>query len=596
MSVVNEPVVPDVRDDAPHDDADAPASRHPWETALAVAVVLGAFALPLRGLLRYQGPPMEEGFMLAFPQEVLRGQIPNRDFLHLYGPGSLWVLAGVFKAFGTSLATERFAGLAQHVGVVFGIFFLARPWGRIVAVVAALVSLFIILPPVGLTAMAWNGAVAFGLWSLVVGLGAVRGEGVRVWGGGTDALRLLTADTDAQARRGADRRLLVAGLLAGVALLYRPDLIVAVTLGLGSLVWRQDRKARVRLLTGLGIGVVPYLLQFALAGPGHSIQGMVLDPVFRLRGGRTLPVPPPWDHLNGFLQKAAGLRNIGWPVPHLAVAHEAFLWFFLVPLSAFFVAGTGWWCHRRTPGSYRAQVLFTTGMFSVGILTQSLQRPDTAHFAWVSCVSVALVPVACAELASHVARRRGPVPAGAAFTVAALLLVGVMPLFTLRTYVDLSEQSFGRNVFGYPINNGGRNFYYGNADDAAAANQVVRALDRIQVPGKRLLVGPTDLRKTPYSDAFFYYLFPKLAVGTYYIEMDPGMANRPDSGLAHEVATSDYLILSDVWTNWVEPNTSRRFGPNAPNEEVAKHFCLVGAYGAGEAHPKGIFRLYRRCR
>jgi len=596
MSVVNEPVVPDVRDDAPHDDADAPASRHPWGTALAVGVVLGAFALPLRGLLRYQGPPMEEGFMLAFPQEVLRGQIPNRDFLHLYGPGSLWVLAGIFKAFGTSLATERFTGLAQHVGVVFGIFFLARPWGRIVAAVAALVSLFIILPPVGLTAMAWNGAVAFGLWSLVVGLGAVRGEGVRAWGGGTDALRLLTADSDAQARRGADRRLLAAGVLAGVALLYRPDLIVAVTLSLGSLVWRQDRKARVRLLTGLGIGVVPYLLQFALAGPGHSIQGMVLDPVFRLRGGRSLPVPPPWDHLNGFLQKAAGLRNIGWPVPHLAVAHEAFLWFFLVPLSAIFVAGTGWWCHRRAPGSYRAQVLFTTGMFSVGILTQSLQRPDTAHFAWVSCVSVALVPVACAELAGHVARRRGPVPAGAAFTVAALLLVGVMPLFTLRTYVDLSEQSFGRNVFGYPINNGGRDFYYGNADDAAAANQVVRALDRIQVPGKRLLVGPTDLRKTPYSDAFFYYLFPKLAVGTYYIEMDPGMANRPDSGLAHEVATSDYLILSDVWTNWVEPNTSRKFGPNTPNEEVAKHFCLVGAYGAGEAHPKGIFRLYRRCR
>src|SRR6516225_512757 len=161
MSVVNEPVAPDVRDQATPDEVGASGARHPWATAVAVGVVLGAFALPLRGLLRYQGPPMEEGFMLAFPQEVLRGQIPNRDFLHLYGPGSLWVLAGIFKAFGTSLATERFAGLAQHVGVVFGIFFLSRQWGRVVAVVAALVSLFIILPPVGLTAMAWNGAVAF---------------------------------------------------------------------------------------------------------------------------------------------------------------------------------------------------------------------------------------------------------------------------------------------------------------------------------------------------------------------------------------------------------------------------------------------------
>ena len=61
---------------------------------LCVGIILAAFALPLRGLMRYQGPPMEEGFMLAFPQRVLAGDVPNKDFLHLYGPGSLWALAG----------------------------------------------------------------------------------------------------------------------------------------------------------------------------------------------------------------------------------------------------------------------------------------------------------------------------------------------------------------------------------------------------------------------------------------------------------------------------------------------------------------------
>ena len=35
-----------------------------------------------------------------------------------------------------------------------------------------------------------------------------------------------------------------------------------------------------------------------------SIDGMILDPVFYLRGGRRLPIPPPWDHLDGFLQRA----------------------------------------------------------------------------------------------------------------------------------------------------------------------------------------------------------------------------------------------------------------------------------------------------
>src|SRR5450759_3842494 len=81
---------------------------------VAIGILLVAFLVPLRGLLRIQGPPMEEGFMLVFPERVLRGAIPNKDFLHLYGPGSLWVLAGVYKVFGTSLTVERHAPAPRH--------------------------------------------------------------------------------------------------------------------------------------------------------------------------------------------------------------------------------------------------------------------------------------------------------------------------------------------------------------------------------------------------------------------------------------------------------------------------------------------------
>src|SRR5262249_57294063 len=92
---------------------------------IAIAIVVLVFAIPLGGLLRTQGPPMEEGFMLVFPEQVLKGAIPNRDFLHLYGPGSLWALAGVFKVLGVSLINERLFGLVQQLAIVFGLFFLA---------------------------------------------------------------------------------------------------------------------------------------------------------------------------------------------------------------------------------------------------------------------------------------------------------------------------------------------------------------------------------------------------------------------------------------------------------------------------------------
>lgn len=504
--------------------------------------------------------------MLAFPQEVLRGSIPNRDFLHLYGPGSLWVLAGVFKVFGTSLATERWFGLLQHAGIIFGVWAVARHWGRRTATVCALVSLVVVVPPIGLTALAWNGAVALALWSVY----------------------LL-----AQPGRGGSKRPIVAGLLAGLALLFRPDLVLALSLGLGAAVWRPTMDRVRPVLTGLVAGASPMLVHIVMAGPEAAFKGMFVEPVFRLRPGRSLPVPPSWTELDGFLQKAAGLRTIGWPFPAPTSAQQVALWFFLVPVSTVFVAAVGIWSCRRRPGDQRSHLLRAVGFLGLGMLTQAMQRPDTAHFAWVSCVPLALVPVAVHQL----------LPAGwpavswrrfVATTAPVVIVVfAAIPHYTVRTYVDLAGQSLGRNVFGFPVNHEGRNFYYGSPDAAAAANELVRDLGEWSQPGESLLVGPVDFRFTPYSDAFFYFLFPDLVPATRYIEMDPGIANGHDSGLADEVRSADWLILSNVWTNWAEPNASLEPGSDAPNQVVKDHFCRVGAYGDRDGRP--WFELYRPC-
>jgi len=76
---------------------------------------------------------MEEGFMLYFPELLRHGSVPNVDFLHLYGPGSLQALMGWYGIFGHSLAAERTFGLLQHLGIIFGLFALARAWGRLAA-------------------------------------------------------------------------------------------------------------------------------------------------------------------------------------------------------------------------------------------------------------------------------------------------------------------------------------------------------------------------------------------------------------------------------------------------------------------------------
>jgi hypothetical protein len=541
-------------------------ASHRTGTFLIVGVLALGFALPLRGLLRNQGPPMEEGFMLVFPEQVLKGRLPNRDFLHLYGPGSLWWLAAVYKVFGTRLVVERLAALAQMIGIVAGVTMLARRFGRVLAITCGLIALVIIVPPLGLTALAWDGGVALGLLGLVAGTAALVP-------GRTDASRA--------------RRALGAGLLLAAATLFRLDLVLAVGLA-GVVLYRSyDRLARRYLLGGAIAGVLPYVVHLATAGPGNVWRGMVLDPVVYLRGARRLPVPPSPTQLAGFLQRAGDFgpyAKLSWPLPTLSSATQLFVWFFFLLAAVvvqLVVARRVW---KREPRSLRSVTLAAVALFSLGILPQAIQRDDSAHFAWVSCVVVAFLPVSLFELLRTtdgprprwIRLRPDLVAAGAVIAVIAL----VLPRYTLNSYADATAQSFGHHRHAFMIERKGRTFYYGKPEVAAAAQHgLLPALDRWSRPGDSLIVGTSDLRKTPYSDAYLYYLYPELRVGTYYIEMDPDVANATDSRLPGELRRADFVVLSSVWDDWTEPNDSRRLGPARPNDVVRSEYVCLGEFG-----------------
>ena len=316
---------------------------------------------------------------------------------------------------------------------------------------------------------------------------------------------------------------------------------------------------------------------------------MVIDPVFRLRGGRSLPVPPSWGHLDGFLQRAGALAQLSWPFPALARPHQLFLWFFLLLGAIALVLWQGWRATRADPDSVTARTLFVVGLFGAGILPQALQRVDSGHFAWVSCVVFAFVPIALYELA----RKHAPTVSVRRLALGSValilaLLVFVIPAFTISTYADYSLQTFGIHRASYKIEHNGRVFYYGKPDRAAAANMVIAAAARISKPGQRLFVGPVNLRKTPYSDAYLYYMLPDLVPATYYIEMDPGVANANDSRLPQDLESADVVILSAIWEDWSEPNDSRKVGSDASEKILARDFCRVGTY-------LGLYQLYKKC-
>lgn len=533
--------------------------RHWWP---ALAAVAAACLLPLPGLWQAPGPPMEEGFMLVFPERVLAGDVPNRDFLHLYGPGSLWVLAGVMKVFGVSIEVERIVGFLQQLLVATGVLALLRPWGRWVAGAGAVVTALIVVPPIGLTALPWVGGVGFGLWALVAGFGAA----------------------------GRPARLAAAGLLAGVAMLYRPDLVLAVVASGLVLAAGLEPADRRRLGLWTLAGVSPYVIHLVMAGPRNVFDGLFIEPVFHLRGGRSLPLPPSWDEFDGFLQRAGQLIEPPWPLPAPPSPGQLTLWFLLLVATVGVLVLTGISVFRRG-GDRRLLVL---GLFAAGLLPQALQRADSTHLAWVSCVPLGFLPAAVAEL---LARYRPSFRHGrvlAALTPVVLLVV-LVPHFTVRTWSDYVARGFEwREVGSYVIEHRGREFRYGRADAVEAVNEMLPVVEQVSEPGQTLLVGTGDLSRTPYSEAFLYHLLPQLPPATRYIEMDPGVADAPGSGLAEEVAAADVVILSSIRDDWDEPNDSRHAGSNEPNEVLARDFCMVGSYGEG-LFGRGLYELYTRC-
>jgi hypothetical protein len=556
----------------------------PW--ALPAAVVGVVIALPTWGLWKSPGPPMEEGFMLVFPERLLEGDIPNKDFLHLYGPGSLWTIAAFFKVFGIDLWVERLVGFLQLLGLISGVTVLGYRWGRWVALIAGSTTAILILPPIGFTALAWVGGIALALWAVIVA--------VKVFDPDDD----IGDEADAAAQTRRKRTLLLAGLLAGFALLFRPDLVLALGLPLGFMfVWGLDGRGRKHLLLGLAAGVSPYLVQLALAGPGNAITGMVIEPVFVLRPGRSLPFPPPTDRMTSFLGGALLFRNWPWPFPALEQPVQVFVWVPILLVVTGTVVYVGWKARRM--GSPEGWRLLCLGLLAVGILPQAIQRADVAHLDWVSALPFGLLPLALAEWT----RLRGvPIKTMRALVLVPLVIMFVvLPHYTVRWYADYVGQTVGYRTEGITdIRHRGRTFTYGRKDVADAAREMLDDIEEHTQPGDKLIVGTGDLRKTPYSEAFFYFLLPQLEPGTRYIEMDPGMANADDSGLADELRHSDVVILSTLYDNWSEENTSRDLGSNEPNEVLAEDYCLFKRYGEQEdmtspSFHRGLYELYLRC-
>ncbi len=341
-------------------------------------------------------------------------------------------------------------------------------------------------------------------------------------------------------------------------------------------------------LLGAAIGLAPYVVHLATAGPGTVVRGMIIDPIVHLRAGRRLPLPPSPDHLVG-VARVITVFDRSWPFPRLTPAQQIFAWFVLLAVLTIGLVVFAIWRVRREPRAFRPRVLLAGALFGLGMFPQALQRADSAHLGWVGGTVVVLLPAALAEWvgSTRPAWRSRWIGLGAGVAVIAAVSL-LLPTYTTRRYVGALQDSVHLPTT-IAITNDGRRWYVGN--DPALAHSVeslLRAVEHEVKPGGRVIVGNTDMRRVPYNDTFLYYLLPHYVPGTASMEFEPGLTNRTGTTLTGEMQRADAFIASDRWLNWDEPNDAMVPGDPGPAEVLHHRFCLQRDYGQG-------FKLFLPC-
>ena len=335
-------------------------------------------------------------------------------------------------------------------------------------------------------------------------------------------------------------------------------LILALALGVGPLVWSTGREQKLRFVTGLGGGVVGYIVHLATAGPVAVIEGMVINPVFRLRSGRRLPFPPNSEtadeffaRLDDFIRGPDNLPGLGRPAQITAL--------FWVTL---FAAVLTVWLARRD------RRLLAFSLLAAGTIPQLLQRPTPNH---IKFVGVLIFPALAIALARHL-RWRTVSGLAAVWVFACLVTIAphYMGRVTFETYFDPE--------LGVEPTVAGRSFTV-DVDDASDLFSILVTLDTFAEPGDSVFVGPETLARTNYSETFLYHLLPDYEPASYHIQMNPGLANRKGGRLAADIEQADWLILTDLFDGWSEPNSSITDGDLRADAVGESSFCPVASFG-----------------
>ena len=473
------------------------------------------FAMPRR-------PGMyDEGIVLTGAMRILAGQVPHRDFYFIYGPAEIYILAGLFKVFGTSLLTERLFDLfikALTVTSVYGI--LSSYCRRSVVVFTCIV-----------TALWLYGLNKFGLALTPVSLLNLIGSA------------LMLPIFAGQVSR---RRMLAVGVVAGTASLFRYDtgiaLLVVDACVIATAAWLRTKGTGDRLrvfattfwpcLLGFAaLTILPALYYFSVAPLAPIFHDIILFPSKYYGRSRNLPFPglhiKTLENLGVYLPIAAAAVSL-YALAKKRMAWRGFLVAFVVLLLVMYLKGLV----RVSPVQMYLAII--PSLLLLAVLFQHQSVFSRAVRLSIACLmGLSLVPAAWSAL--HELRLE---------YLEHSFLITRKPLSEIQTEWCKNANPLTTDLCFLP------------EDDRIHAIEFIRSHTQ---PGQTLYSGVSHHDRVFANDNLIYFATQRMPA-TRWSHFDPDLQNRYDiqTQIVHELEQNPppYIVLDSEFDLVREPNDS----------------------------------------
>jgi hypothetical protein len=514
---------------------------------LSLGLLLAAVVAQLPGVVQ-PASLYDEGLTLVGADRLLSGEIPYRDFWNTHTPGQITVVAGLFRLVGPSMMVARGFDIVVRAAIALALYLLARRACPPAIALLAWLAAVLTLASYGSFGGTIFTALALSLVSLIVLLDArdpvMKGQG-RGW-----------------------QRLLAAGMIAGISLLFRHDFgCITMLAATGTLVAAHfvprhespERGTRLRsfvldVLTyasGASLVVLPALSLVLIAGaPWHRLlEIFVTFPLFVFPQVRSLPIPQlGGDLIGGALLLGALLATLATSLVNL----------------------------RRYPTSARAAWTLTgLGLLALAALPLTLVRIDRIHQVPLHLPSLVLLPGLFCLLAARNRPSRPSPWLGPLALLPLLVLPAAGELRTLRDAADNWRRGTAHGIsraWGIPL-----------SDDQT---RTVTAIAGMVSPGQPLFVGCGRHDRVRYNDALFYFLADRRCA-TYYHNLLPGLVTtgRVQREMVGELerARVEAVVLYTGEDAIREPNEgSLSSGVTLLDDHIRERFELVSVNGSYE--------------